>query len=450
MKRWVIVILLSIAAGFWLGRLTIAEITDAFFPTTPREAYVHTLASAGLLETALGRQWARSGEAVLEQGAVLATPFRESGYLDPAVPAAVAYRFRVRAGQRFAVGVRIVPPSNALVFVDLFRAPTEPGEAPVHVLSADSGVTAVEYEPQRDAEFIVRVQPELLRGGRYTLTAEIGPTLAFPVSGAGVPNIQSFWGDARDGGARDHHGVDIFAPRGTPALAATDGRVSSVRSTGLGGNVVWLRDERRGTSLYYAHLERQLVERGAIVRQGDTLGLVGNSGNARTTAPHLHFGIYRRGSGPVDPLPFVHPPSGVPRDPAVDVSAVGGWRRTVAVTGSTRVPLRSAPTDQSPPLAALDGRSPLRVLAATGDWYRVRTPAGRQGYIAGRLTEPLAPIRTSALVDSVPLRDVPHHRGVEIARLPAGERVEVLGESADHLYVRARGRQAWVSRGAAP
>jgi len=38
----------------------------------------------------------------------------------------------------------------------------------------------------------------------------------------------------------------------------------------------------------------------------DVVGYVGNTGNARSTPPHLHFGIYRRGEGPIDPLPFVN------------------------------------------------------------------------------------------------------------------------------------------------
>lgn len=445
MKRWVVVILLSLGAGFWLGRQSIGEIREAFFPATPRDAYVHRLESSGLGQSALARQWAVAGEAALRNAPLVEDPFREAGYLDPASPGAVGYRFLARAGQEVTLDVRLEPPNNTLLFLDLFRAAERAGDPPVHVTSADSGTTTITFEPRRDGEYIVRVQPELLRGGRYTLSASVVPTLAFPVSGAGVGNIQSFWGAPRDGGAREHHGVDIFAPRGTPVVAATDGRVSSVRSTPRGGNVVWLRDERRGQSLYYAHLDRQLVERGAVVRQGDTLGLVGNTGNARSTPPHLHFGIYRRGSGPVDPLPFVEPPPGPPRDPSVPLDELGGWRRTAA-----GVPLRVGPSEAAGALARLEERVPVRVLAAIGDWYRVVAPDGRAGYIPGARTEPLDALRTAAVADSAALLDRPGGRGAEIARLAPGAEVRVLGTAAEHLYVEADGRRAWLARGAAP
>jgi murein DD-endopeptidase MepM/ murein hydrolase activator NlpD len=60
----------------------------------------------------------------------------------------------------------------------------------------------------------------------------------------------------------------------------------------------------RGESHYYAHLDRQLVTAGTYVKEGDLIGLVGSSGNARGSAPHLHFGIYTAG-GAVDPLPYI-------------------------------------------------------------------------------------------------------------------------------------------------
>lgn len=129
--------------------------------------------------------------------------------------------------------------------------------------------------------------------------------LAFPVAGRGSAAVQSFFRDPRDAGAREHHGVDIFAPRDTPVLAAAAGVVSSVATTRLGGNVVWVWDAGGRQSHYYAHLSRQAVRAGARVQAGDITGCVGNTGNARSAPPHLHFGIYARGDGPIDPLPFV-------------------------------------------------------------------------------------------------------------------------------------------------
>jgi murein DD-endopeptidase MepM/ murein hydrolase activator NlpD len=121
----------------------------------------------------------------------------------------------------------------------------------------------------------------------------------------GNPAIQSLFGVERDGGRRAHHGIDIFAPRGTPVIAATDGVVRSTSPNELGGNVVRLSDPRRAQTLYYAHLDRHVVAEGQQVRVGDTLGFVGNTGNARSTPPHLHFGIYVRGRGPINPLRYV-------------------------------------------------------------------------------------------------------------------------------------------------
>jgi murein DD-endopeptidase MepM/ murein hydrolase activator NlpD len=98
--------------------------------------------------------------------------------------------------------------------------------------------------------------------------------------------------------------VDIFARRGTPVLAAGSGIVTRVGTNGLGGKVVWIARPTRGEAHYYAHLDRQLVTVGTRVQEGDVIGFVGNTGNARFTPPHLHFGIYTSG-GAVDPLPYI-------------------------------------------------------------------------------------------------------------------------------------------------
>src|SRR5579875_3658760 len=128
-------------------------------------------------------------------------------------------------------------------------------------------------------------------------------SLSFPVSGK-RSNIRGFWGDERDGGARLHKGIDIFAKKGTPVVAVCDGIVVDEGNGGRGGKVVWLQSASHPWRAYYAHLDRQLVRDGQHVKKGQVLGTVGNTGNAKTTPSHLHFGIYTA-RGAVNPLPYV-------------------------------------------------------------------------------------------------------------------------------------------------
>jgi murein DD-endopeptidase MepM/ murein hydrolase activator NlpD len=107
-------------------------------------------------------------------------------------------------------------------------------------------------------------------------------------------------------------------------VAAAEGRVARVEHTSRGGNLVWLRD-RRGYALYYAHLDRQYVREGDQVQPGDTIGFVGNTGNAITTPPHLHFEVYRRGEGPLDPWWFLHSPAREAPRLVADTTLPGTW-----------------------------------------------------------------------------------------------------------------------------
>ena len=434
-------VLVAAGAGFWIGRQSVSELGDLLLrpmPPTPHERYARKLEAAGLDAAALGRLWERAADRALREAPRVSAPFRETGYLESERPDAVGYRFDARTGQRLTFEVRLEPATNVVLFLDLFRAPADSQAAPVRVASADSGTLRLVHEPDRDGTYIIRVQPELLRGGRYTLTATTEPTLAFPVDGLDPGAVRSFFGDARDGGRRDHHGIDIFARRGTPVIAAATGVVRSVRTTPRGGRVVWLRDAQRSQSLYYAHLDEQLVERGQRVEPGDTLGLVGNSGNARTTPPHLHFGIYRRGVGPMDPLPAVAP---LPIDPPPLFDADPGTVRRVAVEG---LRLRAGPDPMADELDRLERDVPVRVLAVAGDWLRVELPDGRRGFLAGGRTEPASPIRTAAVDSAAPLRELPSAESAEVTRLAPGDRVDVLGRVGDHLYVQAGGRAAWL------
>jgi murein DD-endopeptidase MepM/ murein hydrolase activator NlpD len=113
--------------------------------------------------------------------------------------------------------------------------------------------------------------------------------LASPVRGVRAASVRSTFGARRSGGRR-HQGADIFAPRGTPVVSAHDGLVVHVGTNPLGGIVVHTLG-RRGVLCYYAHLDRVApgVHAGLPVSEGTVLGTVGNTGNARTTPPHLHF-----------------------------------------------------------------------------------------------------------------------------------------------------------------
>ncbi len=128
--------------------------------------------------------------------------------------------------------------------------------------------------------------------------------LHFPVAGAGAEHIISYFGDPRGGGHR-HEGVDIRAERGRPVVAALAGVVHRVKSGGNGGRQIWLRSHSGRFTLYYAHLDRQLVAEGAKVKAGQVIGAVGNTGNAAGATPHLHFCIYRGKRQAVDPLPYL-------------------------------------------------------------------------------------------------------------------------------------------------
>ena len=112
-----------------------------------------------------------------------------------------------------------------------------------------------------------------------------------------------------------------FAARETPALAVVDGTAQTGTNT-LGGNVVWLRGGVFGESFYYAHLDRFAFEGTANVKAGDVIGYVGNTGNARTTSPHLHFGIYDRGA--IDPLPFIRADDPAPAQAGGPIRSTSG------------------------------------------------------------------------------------------------------------------------------
>ena len=304
MRRLAVLIVLLAAAAWSAREVGILPFSIALPVTSPHVAYRHSLERSGLSTTPLGKQWVKAGDDALSAPLTVSLPARRSLSVAAEAPSAWAFRVSLKRGQRMEIVASISDDAvPAQAFVDLFAAGD--GGVPEHARGA-IGSGALEADADRDV--IVRVQPELLRGGMLDVTLRAVPALAFPVAGVNPRALQSIFGDPRDAGRRQHEGVDIFARRGANVLSASDGLVIRVAETGRGGRVVWVWDMSRSLRLYYAHLDTQLVSTGQRVKVGDVIGTVGNTGNARTTPPHLHFGIYEHGRGAIDPYWFVAPP----------------------------------------------------------------------------------------------------------------------------------------------
>lgn len=123
--------------------------------------------------------------------------------------------------------------------------------------------------------------------------AESAAKLIIPVAGVRADELRNTYGAARSGGRR-HKGVDIKAPRRTPVLAAAEGTLVKRDSNAVAGRALYQRDADGRTIYYYAHLDgyKPGLKEGDLVRQGDVLGYVGDTGNAVPGDYHLHFAVF--------------------------------------------------------------------------------------------------------------------------------------------------------------
>lgn len=342
-------------------------------PQPPTHAeYGEAIADSGLAATLLGRGWLEAANAALTAPTVLALPHHERGIFLPAETRSVGIAFDAVEGQRLHVTLEVSEDSSGRLFADVHYLDLE-GDTPrarrvTSLADFEGGVLPLE----ESGRYVLRLQPELLASIDYRLRMELDAALVFPVQGHGRRNVGSIFGDVRDGGRRQHEGIDIFAPRSTPVVAVVDGTAVR-RASRLGGNTVWLRGS--GRSYYYAHLDEVAIDGRQRVAAGDVLGFVGNTGNAATTPPHLHFGIYRRGRGALDPLPYV-----VARTFAAEPGPVA-WEPGFAAVTAAELNLRPAPGTAQPAVGRLPGETLLRVVGATSDWLRVRTVDEQTGWI---------------------------------------------------------------------
>lgn len=293
-------------------------------------------------------------------------------------------------------------------------------------------------EAKRSGDYFLRLQPELLGSGSYTLELTIGPSLAYPLKAINRKQIQSFFGVGRDNDTRRHEGIDIFSTFRTPVIAVSEGTVTGVNENNLGGKVVWFRPKGKDYTLYYAHLDEQLVTPGQEVMIGDTLGLMGNTGNAKTTPPHLHFGVYTSG-GAVDPLPFIDPL--IPSIPNIngDIAKLNATLRTgKSAEISYRLPLQQTET--------LKQNTVARVLAVTSSYYKIELPNGKSGYVSNKSLVETKPIKALKITsNNQSLFDSPNVNAGIKASLAVGKTVNVIGNFEDFQLVSTiDGTVGWI------
>ncbi len=153
-------------------------------------------------------------------------------------------------------------------------------------------------------------RPELVR-----------PSILMPVLGVKPEKLRDTFTHAR-GNGRVHRALDIMAPRGTPVVAAVDGKIRKLFTSQAGGLTIYQFDVKEERVYYYAHLDRYAdgLSEGQLVTQGSIIGYVGTTGNAPEGSPHLHFSIevlppskqWWKGE-PVNPYPLLTARASEPR-----------------------------------------------------------------------------------------------------------------------------------------
>ncbi len=193
-----------------------------------------------------------------------------------------------------------------------------------------SGAAAAETPPPPDPPGDIdpdRFEPSSAVG---TAAAEVR-AIRFPVKGR-VSYVDTF-GACRDGCSRQHMGTDIFGSKLQPLVAARDGWVTWVRTdaSGTSGNGLAVTDAQ-GWRYLYLHVNNDTpgtddgrnparyrfapgVSLGTKVYAGQHIAYLGDSGNAETTPPHLHFEIRRPDGVTINPYPSLRAASTRPPDP---------------------------------------------------------------------------------------------------------------------------------------
>ncbi|MEH3112998.1 M23 family metallopeptidase [Pedobacter terrae] len=410
---------------------------NLFKASSPHEQYQKKLINVGLDKTAMGSAWLNAANISTQKALNINIPYKENGYFAADKVPATAYKFNATKGQKLIIKISKKPSTNALVYIDVWYSVDQTQKL---IASADTLNNPVSFDIEETGSYLIRLQPELLQNVAYELEITTGPSLAFPIKSKNINNIKSYWGDGRDNNVRKHEGVDIFGNFRTPVLAISEGTVTRVNENNLGGKVVWMRPKGKDYTLYYAHLDEQLAVEGQDVKTGDTLGLMGNTGNARNTPTHLHFGIYTF-NGAVNPLPFIDP---ITKTPSAVTASSNKFNKMLRTIFTTR--MLSSPQSKATVLATLNTGTIVEANAATANYYKAELPDGSTGFIQSnslvQVADPLKKFKINMRQQKV--YDKPDSLAALRTTLKEGQIVNLLGIFGNYQLINADTETGWI------
>ncbi|WP_458388745.1 M23 family metallopeptidase [Sphingomonas sp. F9_3S_D5_B_2] len=161
---------------------------------------------------------------------------------------------------------------------------------------------------------VVSVKPQNAPAVQIAEQIQLAPSgLALPVVGIRSQQLTDTFDAARSQGRR-HDAIDIMAAERTPVIAASDGTVEKLFNSVRGGMTIYERSPDQKWMYYYAHLSAYApgLHEGQQVKRGQVIGLVGHTGDASPSGPHLHFAVNTMAPGerwwngtPINPYPLL-------------------------------------------------------------------------------------------------------------------------------------------------
>jgi peptidoglycan LD-endopeptidase LytH len=391
---------------------------QTIFNVSPYESYVKSLEISGISKSTMGKKWISSGEnALLKPNESIKFPFKSEIFFREITPTAISYIMKYEENAKLTFKITSKGKDNNGIYVDIFE--NNPNKSRIKNFYVKD--TIFVYENNDSQNLILRIQPQLLVNQYVVVEIIENPKLAFPVKNGKNKDIQSYWGVDRDGGRRKHEGVDIFSKKGTPILAVEDGVISQVGTNNLGGKVVWQRLGLFGQSIYYAHLDSQTVSAGQNVKKGDVVGFMGNTGNAKYTPSHLHFGIYT-GSGAIDPILYILKRDTIPPKMKLSEKYLGN-----EVIGKNE-----------------NSQTPVNVLSVSSGAINYTDYLGNIQNVNQLTINSLVKTRykPSPIVQNI--IDEPSAEGVPISKFNADENFMILGYLDNYLYVEQNDVKGWI------